>query len=410
MAWADDWPQYQGINRDGISKESGIARAWPGSGPKVLWTAPMGEGYAGATVKGGEVFVLDRVDAAKDVLRCIDLKTGKELWSFTHDAPGEVSHNGSRTMVTVDDARVYAVGLMGDFYCVDRKSHQPVWTHNIVKDFGSEEPGWGITQAPQLYKNLVIVAPQALHAFVAAYDQATGNLVWKTEKLGKVGYVPPVVASLAGVDQVVMIPASGKNGQGEQGKVGAFSAEDGKPLWTYDGWHCSIPIPYPQALPGDRLFITGGYGAGSVMLQVTKEGNAFAVKELFKLPASECGSQIHQPILYKDHLYLNDNSNEREGGMICLTLDGKVKWRTKDTSGLPTFERGTLVMVDGLILNLDGKKGTLHLIDPSPDGYKELAKCKLFGGKEIWAPMAIADGKLIARNQTEMKCLDLKNP
>jgi hypothetical protein len=96
--------------------------------------------------------------------------------------------------------------------------------------------------------------------------------------------------------------------------------------------------------------------------------------------------------------------------MLCLGLDGQVKWKTKDISSAPRFDRGSLIVADGMILNFDGEEGTLHLIDPSPAEYKELAKAKIFKGKEMWAPMALSGGKLLLRNQQEMKCLDLKNP
>ncbi len=402
-----DWPQFQGPNRDGLSPETGLLRTWPAEGPKVLWTFPLGAGYGAPVVRDGEVYVLDRVEDKQDVLRCLALDTGKELWKHAYDAPGNVSHNGSRTSPTVDEGFVYSVGMLGDFICVDRKTHQPVWKKNLLTDFAVETPGWGVVQAPSLYKDLVIVAPQAKDAFVAAFKRDTGALVWKTPSLGLLGYSTPVVVKLAGVEQAVMIGAC-KKGGGLPGKVAGISLDKGEILWTYDGFQCIIPIPYPTALPDDRLFITGGYRAGSAMIQVKQDNGAYTVKELFKTGA--CGSQIHQPIFYKDHIYMNSNSNEREDGMLCLTLDGQVKWKTRDAWFSTTFERGNLLLADGLIYNLDGKKGILHLIEPSPDGYKELAQAQIFSGKEIWAPMALSNGKLLLRNQEEMKCLDLKNP
>jgi outer membrane protein assembly factor BamB len=146
------------------------------------------------------------------------------------------------------------------------------------------------------------------------------------------------------------------------------------------------------------------------MIQVAKGPAGFEVKELFKRDHDTCGSQIHQPVLYKDHLYMHSNSNEGEHGMLCLSLDGEVKWRTVDTPGLPRFERGNLLLADGLIFALDGKTGVLHLVEPSPEGYKELAQTKLFESREMWAPMALSDGKLLVRDQTTLKCLDVKNP
>ena len=402
-----DWPQFQGPDRNGHSPETGLAHAWPEDGPKELWSVRVGSGYAGPAVRDGEVYLLDREDEARDILRCFDFETGKEQWRYAYDAPGSTGHSGSRTTPTVDADYVYTVGLVGDFLCIDRKTHEPVWRKNLVKDYGLETPKWGISQSPSLYKNLVIVAAQAQDAFVVAFDRKTGEQVWASPGIGAAGYSTPHIATLCGVDQALMISASEQAGKS---RVAGISLEDGKVLWSYDGWQCKIPITYPTPLPGDRLFITGGYGAGSAIIQVQRDGAAFSVTEIAKLDMKTCACQIHQPLLYKDHLYLNSNSNEAEHGMICLSLDGKVLWRTKDTEDLPTFERGSLLIADGMIIAYHGKRGTLHLIDPSPEGYKELAEDRVLRGGRAWSPMALSQGRLLVRNQRELICLDLRKP
>lgn len=395
-----DWPQFQGPDRNGMSQETGLARTWPAGGPKSLWSIPLGEGFAGPAIRDGEVYILDRTQFQQDVLRVLSLDTGKELWTYSYYAPGEVTYNGSRTTPTVTEKYVFTVGMMGQFHCIDRDTHEPVWKKNLAKDFkGAKIGGWGVAQSPSVYNDLVIVAPQAPRAFVVAFQQATGKVVWKSAGVGDRGYSSPVIETIGGVDQAVIIGS---------GKVAGISMENGKTLWTYDGWTCRIPIPYPTLLPGDRLFLTGGYGAGSAMIQIKRFGSHFTVEELFK--TEECGSQIHEPILYDNHLYMNSNGNKRRDGMLCLTLDGTVRWRTKDTSGLPLFERGNLLMADGMIISLDGKKGTLHLIDPSPQGFKQIAVAKVLDGPKAWSPMALSGGKLLVRNQNEMRCLDLRNP
>jgi len=98
---ASDWPQYLGPGRNAISTETGINRSWPQEGPDVLWTVSLGEGFGGAAVSEGKVYVLDRVNNQKDVLRCLDLASGKEEWTYSYDAPGQVDHNGSRSVPTV---------------------------------------------------------------------------------------------------------------------------------------------------------------------------------------------------------------------------------------------------------------------------------------------------------------------
>jgi outer membrane protein assembly factor BamB len=300
--------------------------------------------------------------------------------------------------------------MMGDFLCTDRKTHKPVWQKNFVTEFNADKTRWGIAQAPYLYKNLVIVAVQAPDAFAIAFDRVTGAIVWKSPGLGMPGYVSPLVATLGGVEQLVVLSASTSKDKLENGVVAGLSLKDGTVLWKYDGFQCYIPIPYPVVIPGDRLFVTGGYKAGSVMIQIKKTAKGLESAELFKLPATECGSQIQQPILYKDHLYLVSNSNEYKSGMTCLSLDGKIKWRTSATPELPGFDLGALMLADDMIIALDGKTGMLHLIEPTPEKYKELARAKVVDGKELWAPLALTDGKLLVRSQDVMKCLDLKRP
>lgn len=407
---AADWPQMAGPTRDNISTETGLARTWPEGGPRVVWTAPVGIGFGSPSIRDGKVYLLDRIGETQDSLRCFDLETGEELWHYAYDAPGSVSHDGSRTAPTVTADRVYTVGLLGHFTCLDLNTHQPVWSKNIRADFGQEVPGWGVAQAPALYKDLVIVAPQAPDAFVAAFNKDTGDIVWKTRALGGLGYSTPVIATLCGVDQAVLVNAPSGEDVGT-GSVNGISLEDGTVLWSYHNWKCKIPIPYATALPEDRLFITGGYKAGSAMIQLRRQDGKFSVWELFK--TAECGSQIQQPLFYQGHLYVNSNSNEREDGMMCLTLDGKILWKTRDNSAShfpATFERGPLLLADGLIFNLDGKRGDLHLIEPSPEAYRELAKAHVLDGKSLWAPMALSRGKLLVRSDEVLKCLDVKNP
>jgi outer membrane protein assembly factor BamB len=127
-----DWAQYLGPNRNAVALDAELTRSWPDGGPRKLWSFPLGAGHGGASVQGGDVFVLDRIVNQSDILRCIDFTTGQEKWNFSYDAPGKHSHPGSRSIPTVDDEHVWAVGPFGHFYCISRKTHQPVWSTQIV--------------------------------------------------------------------------------------------------------------------------------------------------------------------------------------------------------------------------------------------------------------------------------------
>ena len=392
--FASDWPQFLGPDRNGTAPGEKLARTWPAGGPKVLWTAKLGSGFAGPCIQGGKVYILDRVRNAQDVLRCLDLVTGKEDWTFAYDAPGRLDHNGSRSTPAVDDKYVFIIGPFGHFHCVDKKTHKPVWQKHLLRDFSSRMHTWGVAQSPLLHKGWVIVAPLSRRgAGVIAVEKSTGRIVWKSPAMGTMAYMSPRVTTIGGVEQVLMASKS---------HTGGVDIRDGKILWSYGGYRCSIPITSPTPLGDGRIFITGGYNAGSVMIKVQRVGEKFTVKELFRL--RRLGAQIHPPVLHQDHLYVQFNTKSRHDGLVCIDLDGKVKWKTNRS---PNFDWGGIVFADGVILIMDGMTGVLRMVQPDPKGYKELVQARILGGRQIWGPMALADGKLVLRDQRQIKCLDV---
>jgi outer membrane protein assembly factor BamB len=396
LAAGADWPQFMGPNGDGTSSEKGLLRAWPADGPKVLWTVAVGPGYGGVAIRDGKVYALDRVGQQKDVLRCLDLESGREDWTFSYDAAGEIDHDGSRSTPAVAAKYVFAIGPFGHFHCLDRTTHQILWKKNLLTDYGTKPPRWAVTQSPLLYQDLVVVAPQADQVGVVAFDQATGAERWRSEGIGPLAYSSPMKITLDQVDQIVVVNTLG---------VAAVRASDGKVLWKY-AHPCKIPIPSVTVVSGDRLFVTGAYLAGSAIIQVSKDGSEWTAKELARV--NQIGGHCHPVLLFQEHLYLLCNISERSDGLGCFDLAGKVIWQTKKN---PSFDKGgSILTADGLMYVMDGQTGELHIVEPSLQGFKSLGKAKLLGGKEIWGPLALAGGKLVIRDQSQMKCVDLQAP
>ncbi len=414
-AFAEDWPQYYGPRRDSTSVEKGILRSWPKGGPKVLWTVPVGIGYGGPVVSAGKVYLLDRDDKVGDNLRCFDFATGKELWNFAYAAPGRFDHPGSRSAPAVDGNNVYTCGQLGNLYCVSTTTHKPVWNKNIWKDFGGGSnfpsgysagagslPVWGLTQNPLIYRNLVILASQTSQAGVVAYDKLTGDLKWKSPALsGGVGYVSPSIVRVSGEDHLVMVTAStGRGRSASGGTVNGLDPLSGKVLWTYAGWQCQIPVPHAVDAGEGRLLMTGGYSAGSAMIKVQKKTDGgYEVRELFKNP--DFGSHTQPPLLYKDHFYSQYTINERSDGLVCMSMAGKIMWKTGEN---PLFDKGGAILVDDLLLATDGNR-TLYLIEPNPTAFKPLASAELLESGQNWAPLALTDGKLLIRDHKNLKCV-----
>lgn len=405
---AQDWPQFLGPDRNSKSAEKGILKSWPASGPQVLWTVNVGPGFGGPAIKAGKVYFLDRDDKTGETMRCYDLNSGKELWNYSYSAPGSVPFPGNRYVPTVDGNYVYSVGHNGDMYCIDINTHKPVWNKNIWTDYGGGKlPTWAISQCPLVYGDMVLVASQAPQAGVVAYNKLTGAVKWKTPSLGAAGYVSPAIVKIAGEDHVVMVTASERGGA--MGKITGIKPQDGKILWEYADWNCHIPVASAVDAGENRILVAGGYELGTVMIKIDKKSNGtFGVTELFK--HNNFGEHTKPPILHNGYFYGQFSTNSKRDGLVCMDMNGEIKWKTMRS---PLFDKGSMILADGVIIATDGAN-SLYIIDPSPDGYKQLAAAKLLNVAEgadarfatqNWAPIALSGGKLLIRDQGQMKCV-----
>jgi outer membrane protein assembly factor BamB len=412
FTYAQNWPQYLGPNRNSVSAQQDILHFWPKTGPEVLWIINVGIGFGGPVIKNGKVYLLDRDDKVGDKIRCFDLSSGKELWNFAYDSPGSVMFPGSRSVPTIDGNLIYSCGPNGNLYCIDINTHKPVWNKNVWTDFGGGEiPKWAIAQCPLVYGDLLILASQAPKAGVVAYEKLTGKVKWTTSSLGQVGYVSPAIVKVGVESQVVMISASSRGGYGESGcggKVVGIDPLTGKILWEYTNWQCPIPVPSAVDAGEGRILITGGYQAGAAMIKVEKKGDgSYGVAELYK--NADFGAHTQPPVLCNGFFYAQYTTNERKDGLVCMSLDGQIKWKTGRT---PLFDKGGLILAEGLLLSTDGSN-KLYLIEPDPIAFKPIASSDLLKGatsdqrftNQNWAPLALADGKILIRDQSRLMCV-----
>ncbi|MFH0842526.1 MAG: PQQ-binding-like beta-propeller repeat protein [Bacteroidota bacterium] len=404
---AQGWPQFLGPNRNSTSDQKGLLRSWPEKGPEVLWTANVGPGYGGPVIADGKVYLLDRDDQTGDKMRCFDFSTGKELWSYSYNAPGTVQYPGSRSVPALDGSRVYSCGPYGDLYCIDINTHKPLWNKNIMKDFGGTKlPTWAISQCPLVYGNLLIVSySKDPDAGVVAYNKLTGDIIWKTEAVGNETYASPSVAKIAGEDHIVMAFSSTntyvhRGANVTPGKIIGLKPQSGEILWEYNNWTNVIQIAPALDAGEGRIIVAGGYDHGTIMIQVSKLNDGkYNVTEKFY--HNDFGEHTKPPILHNGYFYGQFSTNSRRDGLCCMSMDGKVLWKTMRA---PSFDKGSMILADGLILATDGNK-TLYLIQPDPSGFKPLASAELLAMGQNWGPIAISDGKLLIRDQSKMLCL-----
>ena len=429
LVQSEDWPNFQGPTRMGISSEKGLnLSGWNKSPPAQLWEKELNEGWGGAAIAGNEVFLVDRDLGEKDRLICLSLADGSEKWQFGFEYPGKLSFPGSRGVPLVEEDAVYFVSGFGQVFRVNRKSHEQDWMVSIQDKYGAEPPKWGWAQSAIVVGDILIVPAMSKDAGLIGLDKKTGKELWKTEELGD-SHSTPVVLNLHGVEQLVFVASYNSQGK-EEGTTISVDPASGKVIWKTDVYFNKIPIPFATKVTEELVFLTGGYGNGSCMTRVTKNGDDWKVEKVFDL---EQGTQVHPPFVIGDHLYLlaNENANHKgadrkTGGLMCLDFDGKTIWHTGDE---PFMGRGNMILVDGHLLIQDGEVGYLRVVKPSPEGYNEVALFDAFGKKaevdaqiakqegrktikvpdfKYWSPMALSNGHLIVRGQDRMICLDLR--
>ena len=188
-----------------------------------------------------------------------------------------------------------------------------------------------------------------------------------------------------------------------------IAAADGQILWSIPFMTKMAACPSPVSIGDGRIFITSGYEAGSMMIQVQKGASGFTVQKLYGLTSAQFNSEVHTPILYQNHLFAV--GSKTKGRFSCVGLDGKVVWQSPAVSGDPaatrTFGLGGFMLADGMFFILDGDTGMLRLIEASTKQYKELASAQILGGEEVWGPMALSNGKLVIRDNSQMVCLQV---
>ncbi len=404
---AQDWPQYLGPNRNSTSSQKGILRSWPASGPEVLWTTNIGPGFGGPVIKDGKVYLLDRDDKTGDIMRCFDFNNGRELWSYSYDAPGSVSYPGSRSVPAIDGNRVYSCGPYGDLYCIDINTHKPIWNKNIMKDFGGIKiPVWAITQCPLIYGDLLIVSySKDPDAGLVAFNKLTGNIIWKTEAIGNETYASPSVAKISGEDHIVMAFSSTntymhKEAKISKGRIIGLKPQTGKILWEYTNWENMVQVASALDAGEGRIMVVGGYELGTAMIKVGKKTDGgYSVEELFR--HNDFGDHTKPPIFYNGYFYAQFSTNSKRDGLCCMSMDGRVMWKTMRS---PLFDKGSMILADGLILATDGRK-TLYLIQPDPSGFKPLASAVILGDGQNWGPLALSNEKLLLRDQNRLICV-----
>jgi outer membrane protein assembly factor BamB len=380
-----DWTDFRGPNRDGIYRGK-LLDKWPDAGLTPLWKQPVGEGYASFVVSGGRAFTIEQ-RGGREVVAAYDVATGREIWTnaWTTRFSEIMGGDGPRATPTVADGIVYALGAEGQFRALDAASGKALWSKNILEEAKASNLQWGMSSAPLIVDDTVVVAPGgSAGKSVIAYNRRTGAEAWSALD-DAAGYASPVLVTLAGVRQILVFTSTRLVG----------ISPDGKLLWEHQ-WRTQADInaAQPLVVADNRVFLSSGYGVGGAVIELTRQGDTFAVREVWRNVRMK--NRFNSSVLYQGHIYGFDESI-----LACVdAATGDLKWKGG------RYGYGQILLNDDRIIVLT-EGGELILVRATPQGHEELGRSPAISGK-TWNHPAITNGILLVRNLREMAAFDLR--
>ncbi|HEV7998716.1 MAG TPA: PQQ-binding-like beta-propeller repeat protein [Planctomycetaceae bacterium] len=410
----DDWPQFNGPRRDGRADGVRVRTRWEEANPHKLsdmdprlprqvWRHPVGAAWSSFAIVDKFAFTQEQRGTDEAVV-CYDARDGKQIWvhldhNQRYDQP--LAGIGPRATPTVHDSRVYTFGATGILNCFAASSGARLWSTNAIEDAGGQPLQFGMAGSPLVFDNLVVVNPggprqtidgtRASGRAVIAYDRLTGKEVWAAGDY-QAAYASPILATLGGVKQVVIFDALGAAGH---------DVANGKQLWRTPAWtndfHNNIaqPIVGKDAGGEGALFLSSGYGTGSILFDVQKSNGRWNVNERWRAP-NKFKLKFNSGVARDGLIYGLD-----EGILACFDLStGHQRWKHGH------YGYGQVLMFENLLFVIS-EEGDAVFVDVSSGKPQEVARFHAIDGK-TWNHPAYSKGRLYLRNAEEAVCYDLE--
>lgn len=379
------WTNFRGPKRDGKYDETTVSTSWPANGPPVIWKQPVGLGHASFAIADGKAYTIEQ-RRGQEVVAAYDLGNGRELWAQKWNAEyRDSTGDGPRATPTWDQGRIYALGATGELRCLDANSGAVIWGKNILSDNQADNLPWAMAASPLIVDDKVIVLPGGTAGkSVVAYNKMSGAPVWKVLN-DRQAYVSPMLVQLGGRRQIVVVSSS---------RVVGLVPEDGALLWSYP-WvtEGGINVSQPIMVDANRFFISSGYRKGGALVEIKGSGSSFTASTIWE--NNNMKNKFNSSVLHNGYIYGLD-----EGILSCLDVNtGERKWKDG------RYGYGQVLLVGGhLIVTTD--QGEVALVRATPNQYSEVARFSALQG-QTWNYPAIASGRLLLRNSTEMAAYDI---
>ena len=374
----DDWPQWRGAKRDGISTEKGLLKDWPAGGPPLVWTASgAGNGYSSFAVVNGRLYTLG-ARAGTEYVMAFDTASGKKVWEVANGQRfGNDRGDGPRATPTVDGDRLYAYGASGDISAVELATGKVIWKKNVLRDFGGSNIQWGLSESPLVLTDRILINAGGRGASIIALKKTDGSLIWKSQN-DEAGYSSAVLNEIGGRRQAIFFTA--ERALGVDVGTGAL-------LWSYNQVANPTANVATPIVRGNRVFVSSDYGTGAALLELTPSGDGVAARQVYF--TRDMRNHHASSVLIGDYLYGFSSTI-----LTAMKFDtGEVAWRDRSVG------KGSVIFADDR-LYLFSENGVVGLAEANPAGYKEHGRFQIQQGSlPTWAHPVVSGGKLFIRDQ-----------
>ncbi|MCX6930175.1 MAG: PQQ-like beta-propeller repeat protein [Verrucomicrobia bacterium] len=401
-----DWPQYRGPRGDGISIEDLSIKAFPPSGPKVVWKAPTRNGFSSFAVNGNRVYTQVNRDLngeAREVVVALDAANGQEVWfadvgSGKYDGGGDSGAadnkggDGPRSTPTVNGGKVYAFNQHLVLHCLDLSTGKSSWSVDLMKEHAGRNIGWKNAASVVIDGEFAFVGGGGPGESLLALNKSTGQVGWKAQD-EMITHATPVVTTIQGVRQAIFFMQSG---------LVSVNVKDGQLLWKFP-FRYNVSTASSPVVAGDIVYCSAGYGVGGGACKITKTGDTLTATELYKVTGDKkIPSHWSTPVLVDGYLYgMFSFKDYGKGPLKCVEVaTGQIKWEQ------PGFGGGNVLAVKDQIVALSDK-GVVVVVKATPEAYTEITSAQILTGK-CWSTPALSDGRLYVRSTKEGACIDLR--
>ncbi len=391
-----DWPQWRGVDRSGVSQETGLLKQWPEEGPELLWSVEaVGKGFSSPSIANGMLYITG-ILGKKEMLSAYDLD-GNLKWQKTYGKAWKKSFPEARTTPTVDGDAVYVISGMGEVVCLDAASGDIRWYVDAFKKFEGKQGSWGTAESPLVVDDKVIYTPCGPQTTVVALDKRTGETVWASESLGdQSGYTSPIWIERGGKKFIVTVTGT---------YILGIDVQDGTIAWNVNYKQIPPPKggkdinPVTPLYHEGRIYVTSGYDHVGVMLELSEDGANASV--LWYDSTLDCH---HGGVVRVDgYIYGANWLNNKNGNWVCLDWEtGEVKYEEK------WHTKGSIIAADGMLYCYEEKKGNVALVTASPEKFNVVSTFRITQGKgPHWAHPVISDGRLYIRHGDALMAYDI---